>query len=298
MGLSHLWHTAAIVQQMASGNRRNVDARPGMDETEASLTGVIMQTRMSEFGYRFFEGDIKFSACGDDLVGGMTVATHFLPVTTLKDFTPMLDQQLHHIDAKARRFFGTDQEIEFTVDRGRLSVLQARMVQTEPEEETSTFDAPGLPDSRGIGIRGGAFRGLVAFDEADIDVLRERLEDPQEEVDGVLLVLENPTPSEIPMILSADGLLTARGGSTSHAAVAVHGIEDRPYCGVLSATGLSVPSAKHQAILVDGEGGAQHTVCAGDVLSIHGQSGEVFIGSRKVRRPSPAPPRVDASVRL
>ena len=58
------------------------------------------------------------------------------------------------------------------------------------------------------------------------------------EVDGVLMVLENPTPDDIPNIISADGLLTAKGGSTSHAAVAVNGIEDRPYAAVMSVAGL------------------------------------------------------------
>jgi hypothetical protein len=285
-GMSHGWHTAAIVQQMASGNRQNAGVQPGMDETAASLTGVIMQTRMTALGFRTFTGDIKFSASGDDLVGGLTEATSLRPVDDLKLFLPMLERRLNHIDTKVRRFRGTDPEIEFTVDRGRLSVLQARMAQVGPQEKTSRFEAPGEPALRGIGIRGGAFRGLIAFDDRDIEKmtaeLARRAETGANDVDGVLLVLENPTPSEIPMILSADALLTATGGSTSHAAVAIHSIEHKPYCAVLSAAGLHVRAEARQVLLCKDGGEPLHTLVPGDVLSIHGQSGEVYPGSLPV----------------
>ena len=100
------------------------------------------------------------------------------------------------------------------------------------------------------------------------------------DVDGVLLVLENPVPDEIPLILSVDGLLAARGGSTSHAAVAVHGIEDKPYSAVLGVPELRVNPG--ETILMDASGEPAFTVRAGDVLSIHGQTGEVFVGTRQV----------------
>jgi len=60
----------------------------------------------------------------------------------------------------------------------------------------------------------------VAFDEADVVELGAVDLSERDDVDGVLLVIENPTPDDIPLMISADGLLTARGGSTSHAAVA------------------------------------------------------------------------------
>jgi pyruvate,orthophosphate dikinase len=142
-------------------------------------------------------------------------------------------------------------------------------------------------DLRGIGIRGGAFRGLIALDDDDIDAmtteLARRIEAGSSDVDGVLLVLENPTPSEIPMILSADALLTATGGSTSHAAVAIHSIVDKPYCAVMSAEGLRVRVRRRQVLLCDEDGEPLHTLSPGDVLSIHGQSGEVYAGSQPVQ---------------
>ena len=93
----------------------------------------------------------------------------------------------------------------------------------------------------------------------------------------ILLVVENPIPDEIPLILSVDGLLAARGGSTSHAAVAVHGIDDKPYAAVLGVAELRV--FRDDAVLVDSNGETLFTIKAGDVLSIHGQTGEVFVGS-------------------
>jgi hypothetical protein len=279
--LSEGWHTAVIVQQMASGNRSNEEElRAGMNEMRISLTGVIPHTRMTVSGFRAFTGDVKFSACGDDLVGGLTAAKSFEPVQELHAQAPMLERKLKHISARLRRFLGSDAEIEFTVERGVLSILQSRSAQRELNFSPRTFVAPGEPVGRGIGIAGGAFRGLVAFDEADVERLAGQREGWPADADGILLVLENPTPDEIPLILSVDGLLAARGGSTSHAAVAVHGIDDRRYAAVLGVADLRV--LRDRAVLVDARGEPVHTIRPGDVLSIHGQTGEVFIGPRQV----------------
>jgi len=99
-------------------------------------------------------------------------------------------------------------------------------------------------------------------------------------VDGILLVLENPVPDEIPLILSVEGLLAARGGSTSHAAVCVHGIEEKQYSAVLGVPELRVSADK--ATLTTGAGQTVHTLRAGDVVSIHGQTGDVYAGWREV----------------
>jgi phosphoenolpyruvate synthase/pyruvate phosphate dikinase len=278
--LSDGWHTAITVQQMASGNRTNEqEMAPGMDEMSISLTGVIPNTRMQSTGFRAFTGDVKFSACGDDLVGGVTAARSFEPVQRLQSLAPMLDRRLNHFSDRLRRFLGSDAEIEFTVERGILSVLQARSAEVESKARLRTFDQPGPPAGRGIGIGGGAFRGLAAFDEQDVERLNSLARD-RDDVDGVLLVLENPIPDEIPLILSVDGLLAAHGGSTSHAAVAVHGIGDRPYSCVLGVPELSVRGGL--ATLAGGDGKPVHSIRAGDLLSIHGQTGEVFVGARRL----------------
>ncbi len=279
--LSQGWNTAVTVQQMASGNRTNRQKlQVGIDETSISLTGVIPNTRMQATGFREFTGDVKFSACGDDLVGGTTAAKSFEPVQRLHSLAPMLERKLNHVSARLRRFLGSDAEIEFTVDRGVLSVLQARSAQMDLYANPRTFKDPGLPSGQGIGISGGAFRGLVAFNLKDVKRLTEILDGKAGEADGVLLLLENPTPDEIPLILKVDGLLASRGGSTSHAAVCIHGIEDKPYSAVLGVPELRVSADK--AIFTKANGKPGHTVHAGDVVSIHGQTGEVFVGSRQV----------------
>jgi len=279
--LSNGWHTAVIVQEMAAGNRSNEEElKPGMDETRISLTGVIPHTRVSSAGFRVFTGDVKFSACGDDLVGGLTAAKSFEPVQELRAQAPMLERKLNHISARLRRYLGSDAEIEFTVERGVLSILQTRSAQVDQQFSPLTFDQPGEPAGRGIGIAGGAFRGVIAFDETDVERIRESAGGLPEGVDGILLVLENPIPDEIPLILSVDGLLAARGGSTSHAAVAVHGIDDRPYAAVLGVAELRV--FRNEAVLVGPDGEVVFTLNSGDTVSVHGQTGEVYVGTREV----------------
>jgi enolase len=282
-GIKHLsdgWNTAAIVQQMACGNRsNNQELTAGLNEMEISLTGVIPHTQMQATGFRAFTGDVKFSACGDDLVGGVTASQSFEPVRHLRSLAPMLERKLYHISARLRRFLGSDAEIEFTVDRGVLSILQVRSAELEQLESPKTFHEPGQADGHGIGIRGGAFRGVVAFDQEDVNRLAD-IDLAAVQADGILLVLENPIPDEIPLILSVDGLLAARGGSTSHAAVAVHGIDDKPYSAVLGVAELRVTKAR--AVLRDDNGGIVHTIQSGDILSIHGQTGEVFHGTRPI----------------
>ncbi|MFC1688340.1 PEP/pyruvate-binding domain-containing protein [Pseudomonadota bacterium] len=279
--MSDSWHTAVIVQQMACGNRSNEEElKPGMDEMGISLTGVIPNTRMTTSGFRVFTGDVKFSACGDDLVGGLTAAQSFEPVQELRAQAPMLERKLNHISARLRRYLGSDTEIEFTVERGVLSILQTRSAQTEHYLSPRTFRNPGPAAGQGIGISGGAFRGAVAFNEDDVTQLRKSGADDQPGVDGILLLLENPIPDEIPLILSVDGLLCARGGSTSHAAVAVHGIDDKPYTAVMGVSELRLSG--REAELVPPGGQSAHRIRTGDVISIHGQTGDVFKGSLEV----------------
>ena len=277
--LSDRWNTAVIVQQMAAGNRSNPSGA-ATDETKISLTGVIPRTHMQPTGFRSHTGDFKFGASGDDLVGGLTEADSFEPVQHLHDIAPMLERRINHINSRIRRFMGADAEIEFTVERGVLSVLQTRSAETEHRFAPRTFRDPGEACGRGIGVRGGAFRGVVAFNEEEAVRLRQSLDPESGNADGVLLVLENPVPDEIPLILSVDGLLAARGGSTAHAAVAVNGIDDKPFSAVLGVSQLKVN--KNGAHLIGPEGQPCCAIRSGDIVSIHGQTGEVYVGTREV----------------
>jgi hypothetical protein len=283
-GICDSWQTAVIVQEMASGNRRNEEIRPGMDESRASLTGVIPRMRLTEFGMRECTGEFKFSACGNDLVGGLTSSAGFHPLADMRSYMPMLHRRLHHTVETLRRFMGTDQEIEFTVERGVLSVLQARASEVGANKTNFAFVEPGKEITQGIGIRGSAFRGLAAFDEADCRKLREDDRLAGDEVDGILMFLENPTPADIPVVLQVEGLLTSKGGSTSHAAIAINSLEDRDYSAVMSAARMRVNAREHEAVITDEQGAEVARIHTGDVASIHGKKGTVFIGTRPITR--------------
>jgi pyruvate,orthophosphate dikinase len=196
----------------------------------------------------------------------------------------MLNRRLRHTVARLRRFMGTDQEIEFTVDRGVLSVLQSRAAEVGKNRENPSFSGPGDVITHGIGIRGSAFRGVVAFDEADYQELRAGRLENRQDVDGILIVLENPTPADIPLVISCEGLLAAKGGSTSHAAIAINGIEDADYTAVMSADGLHVNAQRHEATITGPDGRVKAQIRKGDVVSIDGTGGAVYLGSRTVAR--------------
>jgi hypothetical protein len=280
-GICNSWQSVAIIQEMALGNRKNEEIRISMDETKASLTGVIPRTRVTQLGIRAHTGDFKFSAAGDDLVGGLTKSISFHSIDDLESFLPMLNRRLRHDVAKLRRFMGTDQEVEFTVENGVLSILQSRAAEIGKNKTERAFEDPGEEDARGIGIRGSAFRGIVVFDKQDLDEMAKTDLSIREDVDGVILLLESPAPESIPLILSADALLAAKGGSTSHAAIAINGIENRDYCGVMSASGLHVDSWKKEAVITAKNGDIQHTIRKNDVISIQGMTGNVYVGTRK-----------------
>lgn len=277
------WQTAVIVQEMALGNRRNEEIHKGMDESSASLTGVIPRTRINEIGLRMPTGDFKFSAHGDDLVSGLTRSISFRPMEELEDYMPMLSRGLSNSVGALRSFMGTDQEVEFTVENGVLSILQSRAAEIGANRRLGTFVETSGEVAQGIGVRGGAFRGLVALDEAGLLELKSRDLSRRDDVDGVLAVLQNPTPDEIPLLLLADGLLAAKGGSTSHAAIAANGIEQRDYWAVVGAEGLRVNARKQEAEFIDAQGNILGRIGPGDVVSIHGTTGAVYIGSRELR---------------
>jgi enolase/phosphoenolpyruvate synthase/pyruvate phosphate dikinase len=281
-GICNSWQTVAIVQEMALGNRKNEEIREGMDETRASLTGVIPRTSITDLGMRTHLGDFKFSAAGDDLVGGLTKSISFRPIDELGSFMPMLNRRLRHNIAKLRRFLGTDQEVEFTVESGILSILQSRAAEIGKNKQERAFKDAGEENTHGIGIRGSAFRGVVAFDKEDLDELSKEDLSKRDDVDGMILLLESPSPEYIPLILSADALLSAKGGSTSHAAIAINGIQDADYSAVMSATGLHVDARKHEAVLTTRSGQVHHTIRKHDVISIHGTTGNVYVGTRPV----------------
>jgi pyruvate,orthophosphate dikinase len=221
MKISNAWGTGVTVQSMVFGNL-----------SQHSGTGVLVaRRRLGSEGIRM-RGDFVVQGQGDDVVSGL-VETY--PITeeqraarpggvpvSLEASFPLVHTRLARIARSlVLEHELRDQEIEFTFESERpedLSILQTRDAVLS---RTSTIEAfepgPVLDESAmgmGIGASGGALSGRVAHSASDIDWLASRFPG-----DRVILVRPDTVPEDIALVLRSDGLLTARGGATSHAAV-------------------------------------------------------------------------------
>jgi len=213
------WGTAVIVQQMVFGNLK-----------ETSGTGVVFtqNPQLQRQGVNLY-GDYTTRSQGEDIVAGLVKP---LPVSanqvqnghtklSLEKTYPLIYKRIYEIAFDLVNNHGySPQEIEFTFesdDPEDLYVLQIRDMDMAKSQSVQIFTAK--PDKmvlagRGIGIGGGAMNGRVAFDLEDMKKLRKKY--PEEKV---ILIRPDTVPDDIGMIFETDGLLTARGGATSHAAV-------------------------------------------------------------------------------
>ncbi len=213
---------AVIVQSMAYGN---LDTNSG--------TGVLFTRNPQESGDRvMLWGDFATGAQGEDIVSGLVKT---LPISneqkpfedrtseiSFEESFPELYTRLLKIskDLIYKERWGA-QEIEFTFEgksSENLYILQTRdMAMTRKESFMAFLPSKKLSSSylsRGIGVGGGALSGRVVFDLDEIQELRKR--DP---ATPLILVRSDTVPDDIRHISAADGLLTARGGSTSHASI-------------------------------------------------------------------------------
>ena len=162
------------------------------------------------------------------------------------------------------------QEIEFTFESGNpddFYILQTRDQDLKTEEKPAAFVLS--PDEmkqigHGMGIGGGAMNGLAAFNAIQIKTLREQYPD-----EHVILVRPDTVPDDIGMIFDCDGLLTARGGATSHAAVTA--VRLGKVC-VVSCDGLEVDIGDEFGQLNG------HPLNMGDKIAIDGNLGLVYLG--------------------
>ena len=162
------------------------------------------------------------------------------------------------------------QEMEFTFESDKpedFHILQIRDQDLKLEDTVNAFvQSPTEMNQigRGMGIGGGAMNGLVAFNEDDIKTLRN--EHPGE---NVILVRPDTVPDDIGLIFDCDGLLTARGGATSHAAVTA--VRLGKVC-VVSCIELMVNDERHCAELNG------NNLKMGDKIAIDGNLGLVYLG--------------------
>jgi pyruvate,orthophosphate dikinase len=275
------WGTAVVVQNMVYGNL-----------SERSGTGVVMtcDPRRSSGDVRLY-GDFVVQGQGDDVVSGLVATcpitetqrlteTEGAAVSLEKNFPRIYESLNQHARSLIHDHGMFHQEIEFTFegdDPADLYILQTRDVVVSQSTTVSAFvPSETLENAKvatGIGAAGGALSGRVAHTAEDITLLREQYpEDP------ILLLRPDTVPDDIPLILHADGMVTAIGGATSHAALVAQRLGRT--C-VVGCRQLEVRDDQKRSQL------AGHAIVTGDFISINGSDGSVYLGkhpSTTVRR--------------
>ncbi len=279
------WGTAVNVQAMVFGNT-------GDD----SGSGVAF-TRDPATGEKVFYGEFLINAQGEDVVAGVRTPE---PVAKLQVKMPQPYRDLEAVRATLEKHFREMQDFEFTIQNGKLFMLQTRngkrtgvaavriaveMVKEKlitPEEAvlrvapdslsqllTPIFDVAARKAANviatGLPAGPGAATGKIYFNANEAEAAEARGE-------KVLLVRNETSPEDIRGMLAAEGILTARGGVSSHAALVARQMGKVCVCG---AAALSI-NYDAQTLTVAGK-----TFKKGDFLSIDGTSGEVFAGELK-----------------
>jgi pyruvate,orthophosphate dikinase len=280
--------TAVNVQSMVFGNM-------GDD----SGTGVAF-TRDPSTGMNKFYGEFLINAQGEDVVAGIRTP---LPIKDIKKWRPEIYSQLLKVKKILESHYSDMQDIEFTIERGKLFILQTRTgkrtgtaavkiaVDLVKEKSISlstallripandlnqlllpSFDpkAKRIILTTGLPASPGAASGYPVF-TADEAVSRA------ENGDSVILVRRETSPEDIHGMHVAAGILTSTGGSTSHAAVVARGWGK---CCVAGASNLNIDIKRRKIQIND------HTITGKDIISIDGASGEIMLGDVRKRPPT------------
>jgi pyruvate, orthophosphate dikinase len=258
---------------------------------EDSGTGVAF-TRDPSTGERRFYGEFLVNAQGEDVVAGIRTP---LPIAEMAERLPAAFAELMRVQAALENHFRDMQDLEFTVERGQLSLLQARngkrtvaaavriaremvaeglitreeaLARVEPAQLEQLLHPviSGTGDAKpfciGLPASPGAASGIAVFDP---DVAESRAANGE----AVILVRGETTPEDFHGIVAARAVLTARGGMTSHAAVVARGMGK---CAVVGCPDLEV-DANRRACTANGS-----AIVEGDWLTLDGATGRVFAG--------------------
>ena len=276
------WGTAVNVQAMVFGNSGN-----------NSGTGVAF-TRNPATGEKALFGEYLINAQGEDVVAGIRTPS---PIAHLKDQMPEVYDQFVEIATRLENHYKDMQDMEFTIEDGKLYMLQTRngkrtaaaalkiavdlvdegmidereaVLRVEPKQLDSLlhpqFDAEALKKAEVIG------KGLAASPGAACGQVVFTAEDAKESVENgsmkkVVLVRLETSPEDIEGMVVAQGILTVRGGMTSHAAVVARGMGT---CCV-SGCGEIVVDYDKQEFTLGGK-----TYKRGDWISIDGSTGNIY----------------------
>ncbi len=279
MGISDDWGTAVIVQNMVYGNLHH----------RAGSGVVFTQDPSKPLNKVTLWGDYTTRNQGEDVVSGL-VKTHSISVEqktaedraqdlALEEAFPEVFRALHNM-AKCliyeKRW--SAQEIEFTFvgpTADELFLLQSRdMVVHHTKRYPAFVPKSGLKEAlltKGIGVSGGAFCGKIVFSLDHIELFRNK-----DAGTPLILIRTDTVPDDIREISAADGLLTGRGGATSHASIVAHQLEKT--C-VVGCSDLVVYEKEGRAVL-NGK-----TFRPGDFLSMDGQNGFVYEGRQEIADP-------------
>jgi pyruvate,orthophosphate dikinase len=285
--------TAVNVQAMVFGN---------LGDTSATGVGF---TRNPATGAKEFYGEFLINAQGEDVVAGIRTPK---PISELANVMPEVYNQLREITSSLERHYRDIQDFEFTIQDGKLFMLQTRngkrtgpaavkiavdmaneglidrkeaILRVDPMQLDQLLHPVIVPASRkslqklavGLPASPGAAVGKVVF-TAD-DAVTASIKAP------VILVRAETVPDDIHGMEVAKGILTSRGGMTSHAAVVARGMGIPCVAG---AGALTVDEHKQQLSLTLG-GGKTLVLKEGDWLSLDGSTGEVFAGQAATEEP-------------
>lgn len=287
-GIRGLLGTAVNIQSMVFGNM-------GDD----SGTGVAF-TRDPTTGANKLYGEFMINAQGEDVVAGIRTP---LPIEEMKKWRPKIHQELLRIKRSLEAQYKDMQDIEFTIERGKLFMLQTRtgkrtgvaavkiavdmVKERRITQKTALLRVPAndldqllLPTfdpkakrnvlTKGLPASPGAATGVPVF-SADEAVERA------DKGDNIILVRKETSPEDIHGMHAANGIITSTGGSTSHAAVVARGWGK---CCIAGAGDLLI-NEKRKTITINGT-----VITSKDVISIDGSSGEIMLGELPTRPPS------------
>ncbi|MCP5062623.1 MAG: pyruvate, phosphate dikinase, partial [Ignavibacteriae bacterium] len=282
------WGTAVNVQSMVYGNM-------GQD----SGTGVAF-TRDPASGANMFYGEYLFNAQGEDVVAGVRTPHE---IGELKKDNPKIYKELDKIRLKLEKHYKDMMDVEFTIQQGKLWMLQARvgkrtgfaaikiavdmvreklipkkeaLLRIDPEQLNQLlrpiFDGnekqkavkAGSLLAKGLNAGPGAAAGKVAFTAHDAEVMAKK-------GDRVILVRIETSPEDIKGMDASEGILTAKGGMTSHAALVARQM------GKVCVAGCGVLDIDYKKGTMKSEG-SKKIIKEGDYISIDGTTGEVFAG--------------------
>ncbi|HOJ48303.1 MAG TPA: pyruvate, phosphate dikinase [Bacillota bacterium] len=276
------WGTAVNVQAMVFGN---------MGKT--SGTGVAF-TRNPATGEKKLYGEFLMNAQGEDIVAGIRTPQ---PISTLKEVMPEVYEQFLEIAEKLEKHYKDMQDMEFTIENGKLYMLQTRngkrsaeaaikiavdlvnekmitideaLLKVDPKQLDTLlhpqFDEDALKKAKvagtGIPASPGAACGKVYF---TAESAKEKAADGEK----VILVRLETSPEDIEGMYASEGILTVRGGKTSHAAVVARGMGR---CCVVGCGAIEMHEEEKYFVLNG------NIVREGDFISIDGSTGNVYIG--------------------